>query len=108
MNNIKKFNYTDILGWSISRYDKFLNCKRQYFYDYYTKFDKEMPFEKIQFLKNLTSKPLGIGNIVHDIIRDMLKRYQTSIKPLNKNKFFTYSLNVTKKYCSSKFFFEHY
>ena len=54
MPKIKRFAYTDILGWSISRYDKFLNCKRQYFYDYYGKFDKEFSLEKIQQLKALT------------------------------------------------------
>lgn len=108
MKYIKKFNYTDVLGWSISRYEKFSNCKRQYFYDYYAKFDKEMPLEKIQFLKSLTSKPLEIGNITHDIIRDMLKRYQKSTKPINKDKFFEYSFKMTEKYCCSKTFFEHY
>ncbi|MDR1511683.1 MAG: PD-(D/E)XK nuclease family protein [Endomicrobium sp.] len=106
--NIKKFNYTDILGWSISRYEKFSNCKRQYFYDYYAKFDEEMPLEKIQFLKNLTSKPLETGSIVHDIIRDILNRYKKNAKPLNKDKFFKYSLKMTEKYCCSKTFFEHY
>ncbi|MDR0956768.1 MAG: PD-(D/E)XK nuclease family protein [Endomicrobium sp.] len=108
MINIKKFSYTDILGWSISRYDRFSNCKRQYFYDYYAKFDEAIPLEKIQFLKNLTSKALEVGNIVHDIIRDMLKRYQISSKPINKNKLFKYSLNLTERYCNSKTFFEHY
>ncbi|MDR3253843.1 MAG: PD-(D/E)XK nuclease family protein [Endomicrobium sp.] len=108
INDIKKFQYTDILGWSVSRYDRFLNCKRQYFYDYYAKFDKDIPLEKIQFLKNLTSKALETGNIVHDIIRDMLRRYQVSVKPLNKNKFFKYSFEMTEKYCNSKTFFEHY
>jgi CRISPR/Cas system-associated exonuclease Cas4 (RecB family) len=105
---MKKFNYTDVLGWSVSRYNRFSNCKRQYFYDYYAKFDKNMPIEKIQFLKNLTFKALEIGNIVHDIIRDMLKRYQISTKPINKDKFFKYSFNITEKYCSSKTFFENY
>jgi CRISPR/Cas system-associated exonuclease Cas4 (RecB family) len=108
MNDIKKFSYTDILGWSISRYDRFSNCKRQYFYDYYAKFDEDIPLEKIQFLKSLTSKALETGNIVHDIIRDMLKRYQISAKPINKDKFFKYSHAMTEKYCSSKTFFEHY
>jgi CRISPR/Cas system-associated exonuclease Cas4 (RecB family) len=108
MNDIKKFDYTDILGWSVSRYNRFLNCKRQYFYDYYAKFDKDMPIEKIQFLKSLTFKALEIGNIAHDIIRDMLKRYQLSTKPINKDKFFKYSFNITEKRCSSNTFFEHY
>ncbi|GHT58866.1 hypothetical protein AGMMS49531_01760 [Endomicrobiia bacterium] len=108
MNAIKKFSYTDILGWSVSRYDRFSNCKRQYFYDYYAKFDKDISLEKIQFLKSLTSKALETGNIVHDIIRDMLKRYQISTKPLNKDKFFKYSYTMTEEYCNSKTFFEHY
>ncbi|MDR3256677.1 MAG: PD-(D/E)XK nuclease family protein [Endomicrobium sp.] len=108
MDDIKKFKYTDILGWSVSRYDRFSNCKRQYFYDYYAKFDKEVPLEKIQFLKTLTSKALETGNIVHDIIRDMLRRYQISTKPINKDKFLKYSFDITEKYCSSKTFFEHY
>jgi CRISPR/Cas system-associated exonuclease Cas4 (RecB family) len=108
MEYIKKFNYTDILGWSASRYNRFSTCKRRYFYDYYAKFDKDTPLEKIQFLKKLTSRDLETGTIVHDIIRDMLKRYQISTKPLNKGKFFKYSYDITKNYCSSKTFFEHH
>ncbi len=108
MSVIKRFPYTDILGWSVSRYDRFSNCKRQYFYDYYAKYDKDNPFEKIQFLKSLTSKALETGNIVHDIIRDMLHRFQKSSKPINKDKFFKYAFNMTEQYCGSKTFFETY
>jgi CRISPR/Cas system-associated exonuclease Cas4 (RecB family) len=108
MNEIKKFNYTNILGWSISRYDKFLSCKRQYFYDYYAKYDKDVPIEKLLFLKSLTSKALETGNITHDLIRDILIRYKKSTKPINKDKLFKYVFNMTEKYCSSKTFFEHY
>ncbi|MDR1942291.1 MAG: PD-(D/E)XK nuclease family protein [Endomicrobium sp.] len=108
MNAIKKFPYTEVLGWSVSRYDKFANCKRQYFYDYYAKYDGEIPFEKLQFLKSLTSKALETGNIAHDIIRDMLFRFQKSAKPLNKDKFFKYCQNIAEKYCASKIFVEHY
>jgi CRISPR/Cas system-associated exonuclease Cas4 (RecB family) len=108
MSEIKKFEYTGILGWSISRYDKFLNCKRQYFYDYYAKYDKDVPIEKLLFLKSLTSKALETGNIVHDVIRDILTRYKKSTKQINKDKLFKYVFDITKKYCSSKTFFEHY
>lgn len=108
MNEIKKFPYTDILGWSVSRYDRFSNCKRQYFYDYYAKYDKDFPIEKIQFLKKLTSKALETGNIVHDIVRDMLQRFQKSSKPINKDKFFKYAFDMTEKYCNAKTFFESY
>jgi len=105
---IKRFPYTDILGWSISRYDKFLNCKRQYFYDYYGKFDKEFSVEKIQQLKALTSTALEIGNIVHDTIRDLLIRLQKTAKPIDKKRFLQYTLNKTKLYCNSKTFSEVY
>ncbi|MDR1474636.1 MAG: PD-(D/E)XK nuclease family protein [Endomicrobium sp.] len=108
MNEIKKFPYTDILGWSVSRYDRFSNCKRQYFYDYYAKYDKEIPLEKITFLKSLTSQALETGNIVHDVIRDMLQRFQKSSDHINKDKFFKYVFNMTAKYCGEKTFFEHY
>lgn len=108
MKEIKRFPYTDILGWSVSRYDRFSNCKRQYFYDYYAKYDKDIPAEKILFLKSLTSKALETGNIVHDIIRDMLKRFQKSSKPINKDKFFKYSYDLAERYCGAKTFFENY
>jgi hypothetical protein len=108
MNGIKKFPYTEILGWSMSRYDRFSNCKRQYFYDYYAKYDKDFPIEKITFLKKLTSKALEMGNIAHDVIRDVLKRLQKNTGPINKDKFFKYVLNMTQQYCEAKTFFEHY
>ena len=105
---IKRFPYTDILGWSISRYDKFVNCKRQYFYDYYGKFDKEVSLTKIQQLKALTSTALEIGNIVHDTIRDLLVRLQKTAKPIDKKRFLQYTFNKAKIYCNSKTFSEVY
>ncbi|MDR3112361.1 MAG: PD-(D/E)XK nuclease family protein [Elusimicrobiota bacterium] len=108
MSTIKRFDFTSVLGWSVSRYDRFLNCKRQYFYDYYSKFEKEIPYEKINFLKSLTSKVLESGNIVHDAIRDVLERLKKSSKPINKDKLFKYVFTMTENYCKSKFFFESY
>jgi CRISPR/Cas system-associated exonuclease Cas4 (RecB family) len=108
VNKIKTFNYSSVLGWSVSRYDRFCGCKKQYFYDYYPKYDKDIPVEKIQFLRALTSKALEAGNITHDIIRDMLKRFQKNSKPINKEKFFKYALELNNKYCQAKTFLEHY
>lgn len=108
MAKVKSFPYSDILGWSISRFDKFMSCKRQYFYDYYAKFDKEIPIEKLLFLKKLTSRALETGNIVHDIIRDMLKRYQKSAKPINVEKFYKYAHEMTLKYCRKTFHESYY
>jgi CRISPR/Cas system-associated exonuclease Cas4 (RecB family) len=108
MTPIKKIQYSDILGWSVSRYDRFSNCKRQYFYDYYAKYDSDNPLEKIQFLKNMTSKPLETGNIVHDLIRDVLFRFKKTSKAINLDKFLKYSLELTNRYCAAKTFCESY
>jgi CRISPR/Cas system-associated exonuclease Cas4 (RecB family) len=108
MTNVKRFNYTDTLGWSVSRFDKFLTCKRQYFYDYYAKYDRDTPIEKLNFLKKLTSKALETGNIVHDCLRDLLKRYQKSSSPINQEKFQKYVFDMTQKYCSKTFSESYY
>jgi len=103
---IKKFPFTNILGWSVSRYDVFTNCKRQYFYSYYYKFDKEV--EKIQKLRSLTSFALETGNIVHDSIRDLLVRMQKTTKPISRPKFLQYVKTMAENYCNKKTFSEVY
>jgi CRISPR/Cas system-associated exonuclease Cas4 (RecB family) len=105
---IKRFEFTDTLGWSVSRFDKFLTCKRQYFFDYYPKYDTENPIEKLLFLKKLTSKPLETGNIIHDMVKDLLLRYQKSSKPLNIQKFFEYAKKMTLQYCNKTFYESYY
>ena len=105
---IKKFPFTSILGWSVSRYDIFNNCKRQYYYFYYGKFDKEFSISKINELKALTSVALETGNIVHDVICMLLKRLQKTSKPIDKNKFLIYAKQITKDYCSKRQFNEVY
>lgn len=105
---IKKFPFTNILGWSVSRYDVFKNCKRQYFYSYYSKFDKEIPQSKIQKLKVLTSSALEIGNIVHDAIRDLLIRLQKTSIPISRPLFIKYVHKMAEKYCNNKIFSEVY
>ncbi|MDR2772685.1 MAG: PD-(D/E)XK nuclease family protein [Elusimicrobiota bacterium] len=106
--DIKRFEFSKELGWSVSRYDRFLNCKRQYFYDYYAQFDREVPVEKILFLKKLTSKALEVGNIVHDVIRDLLRRYQKSSKELKRDKFYEYARRMTEEYCKKTFAESYY
>lgn len=44
MMNVKKHEYTPISGRSASRYAMFKLCKRQYYYNYYMEYDKEIPF----------------------------------------------------------------
>ncbi len=103
------YSYTPVLGWSISRYETFDKCKRQYFYTYYSKFVKGVPQYKITQLKELTSVALEIGNVVHDVVEAFLKRLQKSDSDIDENRFFVFAKEKTLQYFSSKTFLEtHY
>jgi hypothetical protein len=108
MIELKKFTYTPILGWSLSRYDKFVWCKRRYYYEYYSKYDQEYPIHKIDKLKRLTSVPLEIGNLVHDIIADILRRLLKSERKIDKIRLFVYIQKKTEQACTDKIFQEVY
>ena len=108
MQAIKTFDYTPILGWSMSRYDLFLLCKRKYYYKYYAKYDPEYPRHKIEKLKNLTSVPLEIGIIVHDIIKEILKRLLKTEEKIDRKRFVDFTRRETEKSINSKTFEEIY
>ena len=103
---IKRFNYTPILGWSVSRYDKFKLCRRQYYYEYYAKYDKA--YAKIKELKKLTSNPLAIGIVVHDIISVLLDRLLKSEEAIDVNRFLDFAERSTERYCQENIFAEVY
>lgn len=71
---MKYFEYSPILGWSNSRYDTFTTCRRQYYYQYYSKWDKEYPQALIARLRLMVSVPLQIGTITHTCISTLLMR----------------------------------
>ncbi len=100
---MQKFRYTPILGWSASRYDTFVRCKRLYFYTYYAKFDLDFPTHQIKALKSLTTIPLEIGNIAHDMIKSLLERLQISDEPVDREKFLRYVRRKTLDYCQKPF-----
>lgn len=104
----RKYPFTSILGWSASRHDTFRKCKRSYFYTYYAKHDKEFGEIKIKELKNLTSLPLEIGNITHDVIKGLLERLVKSSAPIHREKLNSYIRQLTHQYCTSKKFSEVY
>ena len=105
---IKKFEYTAILGWSSTRYDIFSECKRKYYYQYYAKFDKEFQRDRINFLKGLTSIPMEIGNISHDVLKEVLERLKKSTVPIDKQKFEDYVKNISQASTEKNFFEIHY
>jgi hypothetical protein len=105
---IKKFDYTAILGWSVSRYDRFKICKRQYYYEYYAKFDSMYPKYKIDELKKLTSVPLAIGITVHEVIKVLLERLLKSEEEIDIKRFLDFARRETEEYCRKNTFAEVY
>ena len=106
MASIKKYKFTSILGWSFSRYDTFRKCKRQYYYQYYGKFDKKA--SQINFLKRLTSIPLEIGNITHDVIAELLKMVRKDSGKAKYKSLIDFSERESKRQLKERCFFEKY
>jgi hypothetical protein len=102
------YPYTPRLGWSISRYEIFDKCKRQYFYTYYSKHVPGVPRYKMALLRDLTSLPLEIGNIVHDVIETFLVRLQKSDSAIDEQRFFSYARQKATDSFSKKTFIETY
>ena len=102
------YPYTPKLGWSISRYEVFDKCKRQYFYTYYSKHVPGVPRYKMALLKDLTSLPLEIGNVVHDVIEAFLVRLQKNDTDIDEQRFFQYARQKTMDCFSKKTFIETY
>jgi len=108
MYTVRRFSFTPTLGWSLSRYDLFRSCKREYFYNYYAKYDDTHPRSEIDALKKMTSIPLEIGNIVHEVIETLLRRLKKTDEEINEKRFFDYAQRKTKEYCRAKVFSEIY
>jgi hypothetical protein len=102
------YPFTPQLGWSISRNEVFDKCKRQYFYTYYSKHVPGVPHYKMTLLRDLTSVPLEIGNIVHDVIEAFLVRLQKSDSDIDEGRFFEYARQKAMDYFSKKTFIETY
>jgi len=105
---LKRFVFTPKLGWSVSRYNLFETCKRQYYYNYYAKYDPQYPTKKILALKKMTSIPLEVGNIVHDVNKTLLERLKITAKDIDKARFYDYARKTTQAYVQSKTFQEVY
>jgi CRISPR/Cas system-associated exonuclease Cas4 (RecB family) len=102
------YPFSPVLGWSLSRYEVFDKCKRQYFYQYYSRHVTEIPAYKISQLKQLTSVALEIGNVVHDVMEAFLKRLQKDDSSIDEQKFYDYARQKAASYFSTKTFVENY
>jgi PD-(D/E)XK nuclease superfamily len=106
---LKKLPFETILGWSISRWNVFVKCKRQYYYQYYAaNFDKEFNQLEVKSLKSLTRIPLEIGNITHELVRDILLRLYKTPKPFDNDKFFDFVSTKSAEIVATKEFAEVY
>jgi PD-(D/E)XK nuclease superfamily len=104
---VRKFEFTSVLGWSVSRWETFSACKRQYYYQYYGKHDRDN-LPKINYLKGLTTVPLEIGNVTHKVIEILLKRMQKSALNIDEDKFFEFTKHRMLKILEEKEFAEIY
>ena len=102
------YPFSPILGWSASRYEAFSFCKRHYFYQYYSKFDTEIPAAKIQALKLLTSRALAVGSLSHLGIESLLKRLERSTAPIDADRFSNHIAQLTETYLQTNTFEEDY
>jgi hypothetical protein len=107
LNQLRRFEFTDILGWSYSRFATFQQCKRKYFYEYYAKRDIEN-VAKIRVLRELTTVPLEVGNISHKLIQTLLKRLQKTSEEIDLEKFYDYAQRTTMDICREKVFEDVY
>ena len=66
------YPFTPQLGWSSTRSETFRSCRRRYFFQYYARYDRELPLVRIQRLKSLSSNPMAGGQAVHDVVAGLL------------------------------------
>ena len=79
--------YTPQLGWSSTRSETFRTCRRRYFFQYYARYDEELPLARIQRLKSLSSIPMTVGEAVHDVLAALLRRLLRSSAPIDAERF---------------------
>ena len=61
LDQLRRFEFTDILGWSYSRFATFQQCKRKYFYDYYAKRTRDVTRKGLDAGAIPLSLPLNPG-----------------------------------------------
>lgn len=88
---LPRYRYTPQLGWSTTRSETFRACRRRYFYQYYAKFDPEIPRVRIDRLKQLSSVPMAIGTVVHDVLADLLQRLLRTNSAIDRERFWQHT-----------------
>ncbi|NDG75038.1 MAG: PD-(D/E)XK nuclease family protein [Synechococcaceae bacterium WB8_1B_136] len=87
---LSRYPYSPQLGWSTTRSETFRGCRRRYFYQYYWKFERELPLNRILLLRQLSSAPMIIGQAVHTVLAAVLRRLLKTRDPIDQSRFQVY------------------
>ncbi|TVS07366.1 MAG: hypothetical protein EA413_01205 [Cyanobium sp. PLM2.Bin73] len=88
--SLRQYDYTPQLGWSSTRWETFRTCRRRYFFQYYGRYDREIPLAHIQRLKGLSSIAMTVGTAVHEVLARLLKRLLQSSAAIDAQRFWPY------------------
>lgn len=94
---LPSYPYSPQLGWSPTRSETFRGCRRRYFYQYYWKFERELPLNRIMALRQLSSAPMIIGQAAHAVLAAVLKRLLTTRDPIDQQRFQGYVGKAIKR-----------
>lgn len=106
MPPLKEYPFSHILGWSATRYETFSICKRRYFYQYYAKYDPDLPRARIDEFRELVSIPLQIGSVVHHVIETLFNRLKVSQEQIDRDRLLSYAARATERSLRSHTFDE--
>lgn len=99
--SLPRYPYTPQLGWSTTRSETFRSCRRRYFYQYYWKFERELPLDRIVALRQLSSAPMIIGQAAHAVLAAVLKRLLTTRESIDQHRFQAYVAKAIEKELNS-------
>ncbi|MFO8236939.1 MAG: PD-(D/E)XK nuclease family protein [Prochlorococcaceae cyanobacterium] len=87
---LRPYDYTPQLGWSSTRWETFRTCRRRYFYQYYVRYDREFEQGRIQRLRQLSSIPMTVGTVVHEVLAALLRRLLRTGAEIDTQRFWPY------------------
>jgi len=87
---VRSYDYTPQLGWSSTRWETFRTCQRRYFYQYYARYDREFEQGRIQRLRQLSSIPMTVGTVVHEVLAALLRRLLRTGAEIDTQRFWPY------------------
>lgn len=88
-------------SWSVSRDDVFRRCLRRYYYAYYASWggwaeDAPALTKELYLLKNLKSRPMWVGDLVHRAIRRSLTNLSRGVAVLPPDRVAEITLNLMR------------